>query len=1222
MEFRILGPMEVRDGARSIEVPGGRARALLAMLVLHAGDVVPAERLIDELWGELPPPTAGTIVQMHVLKLRKILEPGREAIGHPALLVTQGSGYRLAIDPGSVDAVRFKQILDQAYGRQSEQRAERLAEALALWRGPALADFIYQPFAQSTIASLEELRLAALEARIEADLDVGREQGLAAELDELVREHPFRERLRALQMRALYRMGRQADALAAYRAARELLVEELGVEPGPELRQLEASILRHDPSLREWTTGRERTTAGGWLGHERRRVTVVGIELVPTTDENLDPEVLAAASSRAGAAAAGVLHAHGARVEPVVGGLMIGFLGFPTAREDDAVRAVRAAVEVRDCVESINEPVAPHAARVVVETGDVVITSSGGSLADMVSGPAVSSAFRLGRRDGDVVVGPRTLQLVRGAAVVERLSVEEVGWRVIQVVDNPHQTGGGHEPIVGRTQELAMLHAAFQSAVRSAAPERFVIVGEAGIGKTRLVANFLDSLANQATVAVGRCPSYGEGITFLPLREALLDAAGEQGWPALAELVPDTFALLASGLGLAPGMHDIPAMFGAVATLLDALSASKPLVLVLDDLHWAEPTLLDLVDHIVRSGNGPLLVVCLGRPELLDQRAEWTDALSLAPLHADDVATLLRTKTPGIDDGDVREIVNRARGNPLFAEQLRAAQQDGELDELPLSLQALLASRLDRLGPGERDLLRVAAVVGDDCGRDAIASLLPAEATVFLERLLAALERKGLLTNRDDGGVHFAHVLIRLAAYRSVTHADRAALHQRYAEWLLSSTPQLPELDELSGYHLEQAVQSLRTIGVDHEALAARAVAHLSHAGERAVARADQSAAQNLLSRARAMMTASNPTRTTVTQKLAEVDLVLGKFGEAQQLLLELAERSSASGDMAAAQSARLEHARIQLVVGPDPVPLSEIEGEAAAAESFFSACGDDGGRGRSIFLKGCVRLRQGRLAEAQQAFRTSVELADGADSVRERLASRWMLADALATGPVPVHRCLSEVESLKVPGREHPGLMIHAGILYAMDRRFQEARELLDRAQRVVQDALNAPRLLMFVAAARGTIETLAGNRDAAEQALRTRLNYSRRTGERETLPVAAALLSLLLQQKGLKDEAAELASLAAATAPAEGVEAQALSAAASAMVAVSSDLDEATDLSQRALQWAPAEMPSLRGDIHRIAAKVCSARDDQVGREAAVAEAARCYRSKGNVAALAKLH
>lgn len=1225
MEFRILGPMEVRDGTRRLDVPGGRARALLAMLVLHAGNAIPAERLVDELWGEQPPPSASTVVQLHVLKLRKLLEPDREDHGRPTLLITQGSGYRLAIEPGDVDAGRFKQLLDDAVGQPAELRSKLLADALGLWRGPALADFTYHPFAQSTIATLAELRLAALEARIEADLELGREQGLIAELDPLVAEHPFRERLRGLQMLALYRAGRQADALAAYRAARDLLMDELGVEPGPDLREMERAVLRQDPSL-----GRRPpalTSAGGWLPNERRMVTVVGIEIVPASEDpedGLDADALAAAGARANAVATGVLHTYGARVEPVVGGLLVAFFGFPAAHEDDAVRAVRAAVEVCDRITEADEPVVRHAVRVVVETGEIVVSGSGGSLADMVSGPAVTSAFRLQQlvRNGDVVVGPRTLQLVRGAAVVVPVPGAGAAWRVIGMMDDARGRIRIDSAMVGRADELARIRTAFSSAVRSGQPRQCTVVGEAGIGKTRLAADFARSVEGEALVAWGRCASYGEGITFLPLREALLDAAGDRGWPALAELAPEDAAVVAAGLGLVEGTVNVPAVLRATVRLLDALAIAQPLVLVLDDLHWAEPTLLDLVDQLVGSGKGRLLVLCLGRPELLDQRPEWSDTLFLEPLAPDDVAALLRVRAPGIDDGAVTTIVDRASGNPLFAEQLLAAREEADLDGLPASLRALLAARLDRLGPGERDLLRVAAVIGNDCGRDALAALLPEEARTYVERHLSTLERRRLLMSGSDSLVRFGHVLIRLAAYRSMTRPDRAALHRRYAELLLDGSAQRPaEFDEVVGYHLEQAVISLRAIGAADESLAAQAAAHLSRAGERAVARVDETAAQNLLSRARAMMASGDARRAALTQNLAEVDLVLGRFSEAQRLLLELAQDAAAAGDEIAAQAARLEHARIQFIVGPDPVPLSSIEREAAEAQSLSAVRGDDGGLGRSIFLEGCIRLRQGRITEAERDLRTSRELADRAGSVRERLATRWVLAEALATGPVPVRRCLAEIEALSLPWMEHPGLLIHTGVLYSMDRRFDEGRELLDRAQRAVQEALHAPRLLMFVAAARAGAELLAGDLDAAEAAMRTWLDGARRTGEREKLPVAAARLSMLLDKTGRPDEAAELAALAIETKPAEGVEAHALSVAAAAGVAVSGDLDKALDLALEALRGAPAEMPNLRGDMHRIAADVYFARGDPASGEAALAEARRCYQAKGNLAAMAQL-
>jgi DNA-binding SARP family transcriptional activator len=196
MEFRILGPTVVLDGERRVPLPSGRGRALLALLVLHAGEPVSADRLIDELWGEAPPATARTVVHGLVSRLRRLLEPGRAKARAGALLQTSGSGYRIAIEPEAVDAHRFKRMIDESRGVPEEVRAAKLTAALSLWRGPALADFVYQPFAQRAISALEELRIQAMEDRIEVELALGHAPDLVPELEQLIQEHPFRERLR------------------------------------------------------------------------------------------------------------------------------------------------------------------------------------------------------------------------------------------------------------------------------------------------------------------------------------------------------------------------------------------------------------------------------------------------------------------------------------------------------------------------------------------------------------------------------------------------------------------------------------------------------------------------------------------------------------------------------------------------------------------------------------------------------------------------------------------------------------------------------------------------------------------------------------------------------------------------------------------------------------------------------------------------------------------
>ena len=261
MEFRILGPLEVLDGDRALEVSGQRQRGLLALLLLHANQVVSSSRLIEELWPDEASESHAGALQASVSRLRKSLGPGAE------LLVTLPTGYVIRLAPEQLDLDRFERLVQEAGDAEPQEAAERLREALALWRGPALADFAYEPFAQAAIGRLEELRLLAVEMRIDADLALGRHAALVAELDALAAEHPLRERLRGQLMLALYRSGRQAEALAAYQAARRVLVDELGIEPSAALQELERAILRQDPALElAQATAPERSILVAWLG--------------------------------------------------------------------------------------------------------------------------------------------------------------------------------------------------------------------------------------------------------------------------------------------------------------------------------------------------------------------------------------------------------------------------------------------------------------------------------------------------------------------------------------------------------------------------------------------------------------------------------------------------------------------------------------------------------------------------------------------------------------------------------------------------------------------------------------------------------------------------------------------------------------------------------------------------------------------------------------------
>jgi DNA-binding SARP family transcriptional activator len=862
VEFRILGPLEVLDGGRAVALPRGRARALLARLILDAGNVVSAERLIHDLWGEVVPPTVRTALQGLVSNLRTRLEPRRARGEAPAVLRTAATGYALAIDPACVDANRFRRLLEESRAADAAKRAAALRQALNLWRGPPLADFMYEPFAQREIAALEELRLAAIEERVDADLDLGLESELVAEVERLVAEHPFRERLRGQLMLALYRTGRQAEALEAYRDARQTLVEELGIEPGSRLRRLEESILRQDHALEPEPRGETRAAARErlapisadsgqpWLQGERRVVTVVFVDLAASfgARHNFDAEALSSIVARLRDVAGEVLRRHGATVEELVGDVLVGIFGAPVAHEDDALRAVRAALDLREAVTRADEGLEGARRirlpiRVGVETGEVVVGVPS-SRRSTVSGDAVHMAAALQRVAGDdeVLVGEGTRQVVQGAALLEPIERRDgrgslTAWKLVDLV-----AGGSalarhlDASIVGRGAELSRLEAAFERAVGQGMAYRFTLLGDAGIGKSRVAREFTEALGSRAQVLTGHCLSYGEGITFSPLRDVVLDATGAGGSHALSELLagePDGL-WIADQVAAAIGLKQEPArtedLFPAVRRFFEALSKRHPLVVVLEDVHWAEGTLLDLIEYLANALRTPVFLLCLARPELIENRPAWgkgspnVETLLLDPLGSAEIELIADGTAGGPLPAETRaRVVETAQGNPLFAEQLVAALQDEGAVSVPASVHALLAARLDRLGPAERDLLRSAAVVGAEFTVESLRALVPEQARPFVGRHLQALERKQLIQPGRSGRREFSfrHVLIHLAAYRSTTREDRAGLHERFAEWLRDEAPERPvALDEILGYHLEQAVAQRRALGRrgEHEA--------------------------------------------------------------------------------------------------------------------------------------------------------------------------------------------------------------------------------------------------------------------------------------------------------------------------------------------------------------------------------------------------------------------
>jgi len=580
----------------------------------------------------------------------------------------------------------------------------------------------------------------------------------------------------------------------------------------------------------------------------RKTVTVLFCDVTGSTalGESVDPEALRGLLARYFERMQAIVERHGGTVEKFIGDAVMAVFGVPVAHEDDALRAVRAAAEMREALPELDVQ-----ARIGVNTGEVVT----GTEERLATGDAVNVAARLEQaaQPGEVLIGAPTLALVRDAVEVAELEplalkgkAEPVAaYRLLRVQEAPERR---HETrFVGRERELELLRDAWERARSERGCELVTIVAEAGVGKSRLVAELLGRV--DATVVRGRCLPYGQGITYWPVVEVLKQ---------LAVVPVDEAAAAAIGslLGEMQVQTSAEEIAWAVRKTLEQAASERPLVVVFDDVHWGEETFLDLIEHVALLSTGaPILLACMARPELLERRPQWPVTLRLAPLPADDVEELI----PRRIEVELRERIARAAGgNPLFITEMLAMAGEAQADVVvPPTLQALLTARLDMLEAPERGVLECGAVEGEIFHRGAVQALAPNEPQVTPR--LAALVRKELI--RPDApqlpgedGFRFRHLLIRDAAYDPLAKATRAELHERFALWLEEHGAALVELDEILGYHLEQAYRYRRELGMDDGTLAAAARGRLTAAGVRAIVRVDELAAVNLLERAVALV--------------------------------------------------------------------------------------------------------------------------------------------------------------------------------------------------------------------------------------------------------------------------------------------------------------------------------------------------------------------------------
>jgi DNA-binding SARP family transcriptional activator len=1222
LEVRLLGPIEVERGGEPVALGGQKPRALFAVLALDPGRVVSVDRLVEALWPGEPPETAPHAVQVYVSQLRKALGPA---------IATRSTGYVLELDAERVDAHRFARLAQEGravlQGGDAATAEVALREALTLWRGPALADFLYEPFAQTQIARLEELRTVVVEERIEADLALGRHFELVSELEALVQAEPLRERPRAQLMLALYRSGRQADALAAYRDARQTLVDDLGIDPGPELRELEAAILRQDDSLLL-----EETPLSLPPMQFRRLATILVCDVVDSmaVADVLDAEALGTVQRRYFETVSAAIQRHGGAVETYAGDTVMAAFGIPISHEDDALRAARAALDIRTAVAALSDELArENGVRIEVRIGlaaGEVVAAATESRRRFVAGDAVGVAAKLEQsaEPGEVVVGEIVARLIDHAARLQPLATLHVPSRkeplqVYRLVEleraAPAFEVRQDAPLVGRRRELAALRRALKRAKDGDCPQVALVVGSPGVGKSRLAAE-LTRRARGVTTLWGRCLSYGDGITYWPLREVLAQApGGEERDAVLDALEAET----------PPPAPEVAWLF---RRFCETLARERPLVLVLDDVHWAEPTLLELVEQLADKGAAPILVVCVARDELLEERPDFLAArgnasrLALDTLSVEETDALLNGLGGTVlESGQHARIVATAEGNPFFLEQLLALALEGGLVEhaIPETVQALLAARLDRLGPGERAVLERGAVIGKEFRLDDVVALLAPEGAPTTDAHLQALAARGFVRPEAPGEFRFRHVLLQEAVYRAAPKRLRAELHERFVDRFEARLGGA-DVDEFAGYHLEQAYRLRSELGESDRRttqLAEDAARRLGAAGVRAAKRGDVPAAIGLLRRATSMPVLPPALE---AELLTELGISLRAGGELEGSLDAIAraiDLAAAAGDPKTELHARMESAYVGIHLRSETG--DELLEVTRTAIPVFEAANDERALGRALLLAGWVQgghrgQHASRLRAAERA------LTHYARSTWPTSTAIGEIANGLYYGPTPVSVAIDRCEKLRRTAVDRYGkanVEVYLGGLVAQTGDFRGARRLVSSAKEAFDELGQRASAATYSAAVLGDIELLEDDALGAEATFRWLCEELQQTGGFSHLASRAGDLAESLYRLERLDEAFEWTDVAKRYSADDDLDARVLWMPVRAKVlARRRSLQEAVALAIGALEVAEttdalnqhAKARRDLGEILTLDGRVDDAR-------AAFARALELYEAKGNV-------
>jgi len=1012
----------------------------------------------------------------------------------------------------------------------------------------------------------------------------------------------------------------------------------------------------------------------------RKLVTIVFCDLKGSTSlgEKLDSESLREVMSSYFDAMSAALTAHGGTIEKFIGDAVMAVFGLPRVHEDDALRAVRAASAMQSALTELNEFLERRygvqlANRIGVNTGEVVAgdASTGQRL---ITGDAVNVAARLEQAAGEreALLGELTYRLVRDAVDVEPVEPLELkgkservpAYRLI-AVDTGRAPTEAQRALHGRERELAVITSEFELAKRERWARLVTLLAEPGVGKSRLISEVARIVAGDATFLTGRCLSYGRGMTFWPLIEITRQLALIEESDSLA--VASEKLLQAVGgderaaerLGAVTGLGErqfaLEETFWATRRLLEIAAESRPLVVCVEDIHWAEQTLLDLIEHVLdASRDAPILVICAARPSIVEVRPGWEErgrVLTLEPLSAEQSEAIVREALGGAElpKAVLAKIVEAAEGNPLYVGQIVSTLlEDGTLRQedgrwvsaaeseirIPPTIQALLAARLDLLAPPERSVVESASVIGHLFAQPAVEELVPEPVQPEVPKHLATLTQKHLVRpepSTDDDMFRFDHILIRDSAYQSLLKRTRATLHERFVEWaerVNRERERSNEYDDILGHHLEQAHDYLAELGPldDHgRSLGVRGAEKLAAAGRRAFARGDMPAAANLLRRAAALRAEGDPERHRLLPLVAEALMEIGEFAWAEAMLDEAAEAAAAASDTRLKAHVELTRRFVRHRVADDLAEwrhdVLEITARLIPELEPLEAHEELARAWRLLVFVHGIALEYGRQADAgQRALEHARAAAD--HRLEARLTAGYTIAVSGGPTPVPdgIALCL-EILERRLPERQAEAITrCSLSSLLAMAGRTEDARAQYLIARELLADLGGAIPAYASITAAGVELE------DNAEDVVRDLdIVYADlgRLGERFFRPVVGSLLAVALERCGKAEQAKDLITELAeitdesdieAWAPLHGVRAKLFSADGEHAAAV-----EAARLGVELLEKTDAPVAKANA-LSVLGETLLAAGQSDEARKVLLA-ARELYDRKGNVAAVTRL-